>query len=279
MSNANTKHVRPDYVLAFKVPPHTEIEYVKGHWYLYEVTSVMLPDGSRKKKSGHILGSITPEGFVESRKRRREKTAVLQNEFDQKLAEKNTEKSGDASETPHESGRNLVASEIPNEQPVVDTAPAEMEMTEIKHGKLADSVEVGAATYFYARTLDLRLRLKEYFPESWQFLYVISLIRVIYGPHFRRIKLHYQTSMIGEVYPGLDLGPAALRRLLVELGKSRETIRQFMLKDVLLVGSYLLVDGHRLITASRGRDLAELGYDSKMRYKHQINLLLSNSHP
>jgi len=53
--------------------------------------------------------------------------------------------------------------------------------------------------------------------------------------------------MIGEIFPGLDLGPAALRSLLVELGKKRETIREFMLEDLVTADTYLLVDGHRLI--------------------------------
>ena len=256
MPNGNTRHVKPDYVLAFHTPPYTEIKFVNGHWYLYERTSVVLQDGTRKKKSGPILGTITPEGFVESRKRRRERVGMLQAQADQAAVEAEKRKQIDT--TDHQ-----------EEKPPASEAKS----NPIKHGKLSDSVEVGASTYFYERTLDLRIRLKETFPELWQYIYIVALIRVIYGPHFRRIKLHYQTSILGEIFPSLDLGPASLRNLIVELGKRRDSIRNFMLKDVLHVGSYLLVDGHRLITASQGRDLAEQGYDSKMRYKPQINLL------
>ena len=31
------RHPRPDYVLNFEKPPHTEIKFISGHWYLYEI--------------------------------------------------------------------------------------------------------------------------------------------------------------------------------------------------------------------------------------------------
>lgn len=265
MAKINIKHQRPDYVLNFQTPPYTEIKYVGGHWYLYGRDSIILEDGTRKKKSGKIIGKITPNGLVESRKRRREKTSEHQNVSDTQAAAAATTTGTDTATATEEP----TVSNVGTEQ----MGSPENKSESIKHGAMSDTVEVGATTYFYSRSLALRLRLKEYFPDIWQFLYVIAVIRLIYGPQFRRIKLHYQTSMIGEIFPGLDLGPAALRSLLVELGKKRETIREFMLEDLVTADTYLLVDGHRLITASLGRDLAELGYDSKMRYKPQINLL------
>lgn len=36
---------------------------------------------------------------------------------------------------------------------------------------------------------------------------------------------------------------------------------------------FILVDGHRILSSSRTMDNAELGYDSKMRYKPQVNLI------
>ena len=255
MPRINIKHERPDYVLNFQKPPYTEIKYVRGHWYLYSRESVVLEDGTRKKKSGKIIGKITPNGLVYSRKRKREKLSELQNDSDAKATVTVAEEPA-----------------VSNEKPKQTQSQEDKPVT-IKHETMSDTVEVGAVTYFYSRSLSLRNRLKKYFPDNWQFLYVIALMRLIYGPHFRRIKLHYQTSMAGEIFPGLDLSPVAIRNLLVELGKKRATIREFMMEDLIQDGTYLLVDGHRLITASEGRDLAELGYDSKHRYKPQINLL------
>jgi transposase len=38
-------------------------------------------------------------------------------------------------------------------------------------------------------------------------------------------------------------------------------------------GRYILVDGHRILSSSKTVDHAQLGYDSKMRYKPQLNLI------
>lgn len=61
---------RPDYVTSFKKPAGTEIKKINGHYYLYERKSVYDPVRKRKvKKSGSMLGTITPEGFVEKKAR------------------------------------------------------------------------------------------------------------------------------------------------------------------------------------------------------------------
>ena len=63
----------PDWVLKHK-KPKTEIRKIKNNYYLYEVSSKWDPQKKRAKKiTGKILGKITPQGFVESHKRRLEK--------------------------------------------------------------------------------------------------------------------------------------------------------------------------------------------------------------
>ena len=53
----------------------------------------------------------------------------------------------------------------------------------------------------------------------------------------------------------------------------RGAIRSYMQKMVAEHERFLLFDGHKILLASRTVDNAECGYDSKMRYKLQINLL------
>jgi transposase len=50
-----------------------------------------------------------------------------------------------------------------------------------------------------------------------------------------------------------------------------------MRESVVHGSRFLLFDGHRLLTASRGCDLAELGYDSKVRHRPQVNLIYAFS--
>lgn len=61
-----TKH--PEWALKHK-RKGTELRLIKGHYYLYEVTSKWNPEKKRAQKiTGKLLGKITPEGFFPSRR-------------------------------------------------------------------------------------------------------------------------------------------------------------------------------------------------------------------
>lgn len=60
---------KPVWVQQFDRPAGTEIKHIAGHWYLYERLSVYDARLKRKrKKSGRMLGTITEDGFVQSRR-------------------------------------------------------------------------------------------------------------------------------------------------------------------------------------------------------------------
>ncbi len=61
---------KPDYVRNFPKPPNTEIKHIKNGWYLYEKRSQYDPSIKRTRKiSGHMLGTIKPDGFTEKANR------------------------------------------------------------------------------------------------------------------------------------------------------------------------------------------------------------------
>ena len=63
----------PEWALKHK-RKGTELRFIKGHYYLYEISSKWNPEKKRSQKiTGKILGKITPEGFVESKKQRLQK--------------------------------------------------------------------------------------------------------------------------------------------------------------------------------------------------------------
>lgn len=139
---------------------------------------------------------------------------------------------------------------------------------------LSDIVETGAVCFFYSRTQTMRQRLQKHFPDSWKEIYTIVLIRTIYDVHFRRLELHYENSILSYLYPGFCFNPPVIKGFLTELGKHRNEISAFMKESLSgSDGRFILFDGHRLITASQTMDNAEPGYDSKCRYKPQINLI------
>lgn len=137
---------------------------------------------------------------------------------------------------------------------------------------LNDVVEAGAANYVYQRTEWIRSRLQKYFPDLWEAIYVAAVVRAIYDCRFRRLQLHYEDGILPHLYPGLSFMPNVVTEFLNTLGRMRGAIRSYMQEMVAEHERFLLFDGHRFLSASRTVDNAECGYDSKMRYKTQINL-------
>lgn len=139
--------------------------------------------------------------------------------------------------------------------------------------KISDVVEAGAALFFWKRTEWLRLRLEEYFPDCWRQIYVTALLRLLKGPRFKRLTMHYENNLLAYIYPGLLFSPMDNSNFLRHLGTRRHQICQFMRDDIRQRSTFVLFDGHRMITSSQTMPLAEKGYDSKQRFMPQTNLM------
>lgn len=136
-----------------------------------------------------------------------------------------------------------------------------------------DVVEIGAVKYFQEKNKDMEEKLKNYFPDLWKEIYSFALIRAIYDCRFRRLQLHYDDSILSYIYPNLRFDPKRVSEFLNELGHQRNTIEEFMEESIKENNRFILFDGHRLLSSSKSMENAELGYDSKHRYKPQINLI------
>jgi transposase len=67
------KITHPEWALKHK-RKGTELRFIKGHYYLYQVSSKWNPEKKRTQKiTGKILGKITPEGFIESKRQQYQK--------------------------------------------------------------------------------------------------------------------------------------------------------------------------------------------------------------
>lgn len=146
-------------------------------------------------------------------------------------------------------------------------------LAEQKPVALNDVVGAGNEIYFWENTSSMRERLRKYFPELWQRIYAAVYVRAVLDPRFRRLQPHYENSLFSYIFPSLSFQRPDIRNLLEELGKSRGAIRGYMREDLADREAFILFDGHRILSASKGMTTAELGYDSKCRYKPQINLV------
>lgn len=142
-----------------------------------------------------------------------------------------------------------------------------------KPAVLNDVVAAGNEIYFWENTASMRERLRKYFPGLWQRIYAAVYVRAVLDPRFRRLQPHYENSLFSYLLPGLAFQRPDIRDLLEQLGKSRGAIRSYMREDLADRDAFILFDGHRILSASQGMTTAELGYDSKRRFKPQINLV------
>ncbi len=133
--------------------------------------------------------------------------------------------------------------------------------------------EYGASYYFNSKSQSLLDRLREGFPYYGDQLYVIAILRILYGKAFKRIALNYESSYISNLFPNLSLSPATITQLLKDVGRDRGGIKKFMNSYTRDKDRFILFDGHRILSSSKNLDMAEVGYDSKSRYSPQVNLI------
>ena len=144
-------------------------------------------------------------------------------------------------------------------------------------GKVADVVEVGASSLAWSLTAEMRQRLERRFPATWREVYALAVVRATREPALRRSASHLEDSALFEALGRPRLTPASISSLLRGLGRARADVCAYMREDLSADGRFLLFDGHRVLSASRGSDLAELGYDSKTRFRPQLNLIYAFS--
>ena len=138
-------------------------------------------------------------------------------------------------------------------------------------------LEMGATGYLWLKNQEMHENLKTLFPDYWKEIFAISVLRIVEGARFKRIEDAYETSCLSVISPGLNLSSSKLATILRTIGKRREAISEFMKKSSDNLSSYMIFDGHRIISDSETLDMAQMGYDSRRRFKDQINLVYAFS--
>ena len=134
-------------------------------------------------------------------------------------------------------------------------------------------VELGASGYLWSKNRELMKRLMKYFPDYWKELFTIAVLRIVDGPRFKRLEESYEISCLSTLIPDVKLGKNDITEILHSLGKRRKEMISFMMDDSDLNSSYMIFDGHRIISESDSLENAAKGYDSRRRFKNQVNLV------
>ena len=142
---------------------------------------------------------------------------------------------------------------------------------------VSDVVEVGASSLAWSLTGAMRERLARHLPTRWREAYALAVVRAVREPALRRSAAHLEDSALAEALGRPSLTPASVSSLLRDLGRNRSATCSYMRESLAADGRFLLFDGHRILSASRGSDLAGHAFDSKARFRPQLNLIYAFS--
>ena len=134
-------------------------------------------------------------------------------------------------------------------------------------------VEYGACSYLYQANRVMMGNLKRLFPDKWETIFTLAALKCIGETSLKRVQVSYETSYLSVLFPHLGLSAASLTETMRRIGRSRSEICCYMRDGLSSYSGFILIDGHRIISGSGNLPLAQLGYDSRMRYEPQVNLL------
>ena len=137
--------------------------------------------------------------------------------------------------------------------------------------------EIGLSSFLYNRNRKVIEKLERLFPDIYREIFTIAAIRLGYNPRFKRISESYDTSILSELFPNLKLESSDITSLLKTIGKRSSAIKEFMKEGTDSLSSYMVFDGHRIISDSNNLEMASIGYDSKGSHKSQVNLVYAFS--
>jgi len=132
--------------------------------------------------------------------------------------------------------------------------------------------EYGASFFLMMENKDIIEKLKQYFPQRWKEIFSLSVFRLMYQAPLKHMEVHYQDSWLSEELPDASLSKNVLHNILEAVGRDRKTIVEF-LRGFICGNENLLIDLTHIISLSENMILAEKGYNSKLDFTPQVNLL------
>lgn len=114
--------------------------------------------------------------------------------------------------------------------------------------------------------------LEKHFPTTWQSILALSYGRFAESSPMKNMKFHYENSFISELYPDAKISKNSISKLLIELGRNRESIVNFF-KEFNIEDDKIIFDGTDLISNSRNMDFPKLSKTKKGGFDFAINIM------
>ena len=148
-----------------------------------------------------------------------------------------------------------------------------------KHQKIIQEIsrstikEYGASKLIFELNKEIIAKLKEAFPDLWQFIFSLAVQRFFYSSPLKNMQTHFSYSNLSNEFPQITLSPKISSEVLKAVGSDRNRIVEFLKK--LMIGSeHLIVDLTAIYSQAENSTYPTFGHNSQNEYLPQINMLL-----
>jgi len=145
-----------------------------------------------------------------------------------------------------------------------------------RHKRLVSDVtikEYGISTYLRSLSEDIESNLKEYYPDAYKEVFLLSLFRLTNRSPLKRFGFYYNTSYLSESHTNVRTSGRFLGQFLRDIGSRRGPMADFM-KEFLIGSEFAAIDMTEIFTFSGGVNAAMIGHNKKKVFLPQVNLLL-----
>ncbi len=132
--------------------------------------------------------------------------------------------------------------------------------------------EYGISQLVVSRFEGILKKLQVHFPFHWADILAMAYCRLLHQCPIKSVAFRLEQSYLGELIPHSKLVPKAASDLLKTLGGMRSEQLAYM-RSFLSKGEYLLIDATDITSHSQHMFLTRSGYNSRMSFDGQFNLL------
>lgn len=133
-------------------------------------------------------------------------------------------------------------------------------------------LEYGATQALINLGEDILQTLKEKFPNDWDSIYVLALLRLIHEKPFKNMEELFAKSYLSLEHKDLKLSKNRITTFLRSLGKQDDAIITFQ-KSFLQGAKHIAFDVSHIISNSKKMKINSQGYNSKRDFDPQVNTL------
>lgn len=124
---------------------------------------------------------------------------------------------------------------IPNSKFVLKKQEKSLEHAIVKH--------YGVYEMFSQLNPELSKRIREYFPDTFESMIVLSLLNLVTDCTSKMAKIMFDSSSLSDLYPGVATSQPSVKKFIQDLGSNRTQAMDSFMRSFITEGSKLLFDG------------------------------------